>query len=365
LTFVCGEYGDWWQLRQQRANEKTSYLKTRLEQLTETLYLLRLSHDRLEQSLLSQPLPLRDALSRLRNLFVQEDQSLPPEAAERFLRLMAQYFQLEVAAVYRFESATHTFVSAASIGTVQPLDLDDALVRYSREHLTLCHLLTQQMEENTRSRYLIVAPLKARDGEILGWFVVEKMPFLALHADALQMMSAFLGYFADSAYAAHAAKTIQVAFPDCPLLFAQELLRLVRLQHECGIESHIVAWTFGAGQRHLDVQSRIKKTRRGLDVLWETTWQGTPMILTLMPFAKAAAVEGYLSRIHADAVNSPLGLGFREAGIDVYSAAFDTRDAVPWLYDFFGRCRMQQPPSDTISDGRKARPRLAAGSFSD
>jgi hypothetical protein len=64
LVLLTGEFSGLWMRRVRRAETLSNYLDERLERLTEQYYLLRLSHDRLEQELLTRPLTLRDALER-------------------------------------------------------------------------------------------------------------------------------------------------------------------------------------------------------------------------------------------------------------------------------------------------------------
>ena len=52
--------------RLRRTSEINAYLEDRIERTTKRLYLLRLSHDRLEQDLLSRPTTLRDSITELR-----------------------------------------------------------------------------------------------------------------------------------------------------------------------------------------------------------------------------------------------------------------------------------------------------------
>ena len=66
LIMLAGEFSSLWLARTRRAETIQLYLDQRLETLTRQYYLLRLSHDRLEQDLISRPISMRDALLKLR-----------------------------------------------------------------------------------------------------------------------------------------------------------------------------------------------------------------------------------------------------------------------------------------------------------
>ncbi len=61
-VMLVGEFSSLWRARTRRAEAVQYYLDQRLEHLIRQYYLLRLSHDRLEQELIGRPMSMRDAL---------------------------------------------------------------------------------------------------------------------------------------------------------------------------------------------------------------------------------------------------------------------------------------------------------------
>jgi hypothetical protein len=53
LTLLCGQFAEVWNARSRRLRGVNAYLEERLTMLTKNHFLLRLSHERLEQDLLS------------------------------------------------------------------------------------------------------------------------------------------------------------------------------------------------------------------------------------------------------------------------------------------------------------------------
>ena len=91
---LVGEFSSLWRARTRRAEAVQYYLDQRLEHLIRQYYLLRLSHDRLEQELIGRPMSMRDALKTLRGLSGSDDE------AQILLRLLAQYCQISSAALH-------------------------------------------------------------------------------------------------------------------------------------------------------------------------------------------------------------------------------------------------------------------------
>ncbi|MGB0908782.1 MAG: PelD GGDEF domain-containing protein [Nitrospirales bacterium] len=313
---ICGEFGSRWNMSLKQMEERNDYLDQRLQETSRAYHLLGMSHHQLEENLVSQPLTLRDALKRLRGMMLDESEEVPVAAAQRFLQLLTQFFQLEVAAFYPSVQPNRDEVPLASVGSVGPFQKDDPLVHHARTTKEFSHVMMPGSVSATNTRYLIVAPSMASNGVIVGWFVVDRMRFLSLHEDSLHMVKIFLNYFADGFQSAVLAHPILEEFPDCPVAFARELPRLVRLQYELGLNSRVVTFDVEAETLREEMVFHILHHTRGLDVTWDIRQGDARRLCVLLPFSDDAAVEGYLFRIQ-ELVRERFGLGFQEAKIHV------------------------------------------------
>ncbi len=305
LVMLTGEFAGLWIGRARRAETLQAYLDGRLERLTEEYYLLRLSHDRLEQELLSRPLTLRDALGRVRTI------DSPEAGARALLDLLAQYCQLERASLHRTSHGRPEATPLARIGEAFPLDPLDPLVRHALDTGRLAHV--RQVMDQATSRYRVVAPAAAR-GEPCGLLlVVERLPFLALQEETLQALDLFLGYFADGLFMRQRVAPLLQAFPDCPPTFALELERLWRIRQENGIDSTLLAFRFEEAAVAADLPRMLSRQSRRLDLEWFIP--GRPArLLVILPLTGEAGAEGYLRRIERWFAEQG-GAGLAEAGV--------------------------------------------------
>ncbi|MFZ5576360.1 MAG: PelD GGDEF domain-containing protein [Pseudomonadota bacterium] len=298
LTLLCAEFSGAWRTRLRRRDELSYFIDERLEQITRRFYLLRLSHERLEQSLLSRPVSLRDGLIKLRALADQQGAEALP-GVDAFLELAAQYCQVEQGAVYQVRDGVLAQEPAAWLGEQSALDPDDPLIRQVLDSGQLCHLQMNHMREGN-SRYLIAAPIRPANQPLLGLLLVERLPFVALHSETVQILAVLCGYYGDLV---HDVKSLEKeagqVVPGCPSDFAAELLRLHRLNREVGMTSALVALRFGPHPRRMDIFRQIVRQRRTLDNQWEIMGEDRLVLITLMPLSAEAAVEGYLNRIDA------------------------------------------------------------------
>jgi hypothetical protein len=342
LSLIAGEFADVWIVRLKRVREANAYLNERLESLTRQHYLLKLSHERLEQDMLTKPMTLRDSIMHIREIMVtglQDPSALPH--ANAVMHLLAQTCQLEVAALYPVNQGKVNKKADASIGTPQELDLDDALLTYALEKNELSHLQTESLQ-NAESHYLVVAPLIATNQQCLGVLVVERMPFLSLNQETLQFLGVLLGYYADNVKLIPLAMKILRDNPTCPIEFASELLRLERVQRESGLPSSITAFVISDSPHRQDIFAEMVRQRRQMDINWDIRLSDRDIIITMMPLHGDAAVTGYLLRSQKwlkEMFNAP---SFSDAKVTPYTALVNERPAADLLNNLLERCLVKQ-----------------------
>lgn len=300
LVLLCGEFSDVWRDRLTRIDETNVYLTERLSRLTKRHLLLNLSHDRLEQEMLTRPTSLRDALANLRALVTREApdaQGMP--GAQELLHLLSQYVNIESAALYRVEQNAQEWVLGAEVmrlGEPETLQPQDELLQLAIEQQQLVHIASQDLSQKRRTAQLVVAPLIAGSDELVGVLAVTRMPFFSLNVENLQMMSVILSYYADNLRSAPLARTVQERLPGMPVQYAEELVRMHLLQRKVDIPSQILVMTFTGELRHV-IPTEFLRIKRGLDLYWQLEIGGNPAVAVLMPFASPAALDGFLHRI--------------------------------------------------------------------
>ncbi len=325
LVLLCGEFSAAWGIRLRRAEETKHYLDERLSRITLRHLLLRLSHDRMEQEILTKPVTLRDALGGMRKLTAaQGDSKLP--ASYSLLQLLTQYCQLESSAIFVF-SAEEGYLRTSEIGSPPELKSNDPLLIYALEHRTLSHLLIDDLADSELpSPFLVIAPILTSDKKQLGVLAIDRMPFLSLNEENLQMLSVMLGYYADCVNEAEGSRQFFEHFPEAPEDFAAEFSRLLRLQREFGINSHIVVLSFQNDENGRRAISQLTHIRRGLDIPWQFKVGDRILLANLMPLANTAAVEGYLLR-NETMLKESMGIDFGEGGLT--STRVDMADSDP------------------------------------
>jgi hypothetical protein len=297
LMMLVGEFSSLWLARARRAETLQLYLDQRLENLTRQYYLLRLSHDRLEQDLIGRPMSMRDALARLRPL--RSGSTTPKEGAATLLGLLAQYCRLESASLHAIGASVADAELLASIGHPEALRPSDPLILQAVESRRLCHVRQTLNEGGASTRYLIAAPLIDLEGNLYGLLTVEEMPFVSLQEETLQTINLLLGYYTDGLAMGTLAASLLEQFPLCPPEFAFEAERLWRLRQTTGLPSVIVALEMLPRAVAQDLPGQFQRMKRGLDENWLIAGAEKQVLATLMPLGNHSTAEGYISRLES------------------------------------------------------------------
>ncbi|MFO7541400.1 MAG: PelD GGDEF domain-containing protein [Thiobacillus sp.] len=330
LTMICGEFSTLWGNRQRRQTELNHYLDQRLEELTRQHYLLKLSHDRLEQNLISRPHTLRGALTELRDQLKQADDRDRLPESKVFMALLATHCQLSVAALFPAQGGRLQTTAVARVGEPADLDRDDPLVKFALDMHTLAHVNQEWVEGETTSRYLIAAPI-FREGELAGLLAVEQMPFFAFNQDTLQTLTALISYYADT-FTTGQTRAILATYPDCPMVFAQHLGLLANVQHASGAKSYLGVLRFPATERGAEIRHRLARGKRELDFYW---LRDTPQmqLVALFPLTTEEGVQGYLARVDVW-LETEYGQDHRSLGIRFSSTPLEPKRVQAQLEEY-------------------------------
>ena len=301
LTLLAGEYGSLWILRLRRSEQMSRYAAQQLERLTRALHMTRLSHDRLEQTLIGKPVTLRDSLRELRHELATHGGALTGELAARLLHLTAYHGGFEQAALYAVSGDVIEPEPRAHIGEAFALDPDDILIRRCCEKHRTAYWAANSLKDEEHSAYLVAAPMLTSGDNLLGVLVVASMPFLFLQAENLLTVGVLLAYVADDAKAARTAQDMLQSLPQCPPRFAAETVKLARCARDLNLASSLVTTAITVADDSLReaILDDLATLARGLDDNWRIMALGVSRLVTLLPFGKRSVAEGYVHRLQA------------------------------------------------------------------
>lgn len=330
---IAGHFCDVWSNRANRLEGVHSYLNDRLVSITNSHYLLRISHARLEKDLLSKPTTLRDAVGYLRGLSAESKDSTLPNA-QAMLEFSALSCQIGVASIFPVDQGELSPQAVAYVGERFQLDPQDPLVQESLEKRALTHL---RQLDSRESAYLACVPITAASGQIAGVMVVKQMPFLALNFDNLQLLLVLLNYYADGIEQQELVAPVLAVVPECPYDFAVELARLAHMRRTSSVQSSLVALVFPRGTIGDSLFDQVVRQRRTLDLQWSFGTEHTQVAMVLLPLTDEQGIDGYLLRIE-NSFTSQFDTDFQKGHIAPHSALVQAENPGEGLQKLLARC---------------------------
>lgn len=309
-ALCAGQFRSSWGRRLQTDAARVTYAEQRLESLTRAFFITRLSHDRLEEALITQPITLRGAMEQVRALGGATGTGISRESAGAFLQLLAQYCRFETAALHLREHGRLMDIPVATLGPMVPLVHDDPLLAHALENAQAAYHSADRIEARGGA-YRVVFPITDATGENLGVLVIRDLPLLALTEENLTVATAILQYFADESWAAAQTMDLRRRLPHCPSEFAHELIKLQRLYGAAAVRSMlglpgmtamrsmlIVLRAANGTEDGPAVLDAIYAVRRGLDVYWRDPFGPyEPGMVVLLPMAGIATTRGFRDRL--------------------------------------------------------------------
>ncbi len=293
LTMLCGEYADSSVARSDRLAARCEVMEERARRLTEDLHVARISHERLEQNLIYKPLSLRGVLDILKEHMVASGGELTVDVADRLLYILNQMSGVQLAGLYRVRGR-HTPVTLATLGDAGPLRVEDPVYRNARDHLHSASLA--DIDTADADHYLAVHVFVGPRDEGLLILAIADISFFALHRDNLLVIEAIFQYVCQRSIAIERSAAMLTEWPDCPIDFAAEYMRLSSLQARLGVGSRLLGYQVRAAHDTGGVVRQLLRLCRGADVVWAHPAGRVIWVLFLLPFAGPATVEGHIER---------------------------------------------------------------------
>lgn len=300
FSLLAGEFRDYWDRRIEKLEASNRYRQVRLEEFTRNFYLLKVSHDRLEQQLAGSSSSLREALRRLyQEIAHARGQGLTPETGELMLQLLIRYGQLQIAAIYAVTNGTLGDAPVARIGAFRDVRKQDPLLQHALQEKKLVSVQTEYRQKlaDLDTDLLLALPLLDSRQTLLGMVVVEAMPFFNFQPRTLRLLAILTGHMADMI---QEQRLVTEAGSAEWRQFRFQLARASHDAHQYSLPASLIRLTFTSDQIAETVAERMRRLRRGLDVITELPPAVGPGLAILLPLTDELGQAAYLQRLDDD-----------------------------------------------------------------
>ncbi|MCK5830733.1 MAG: hypothetical protein KAH20_10575 [Methylococcales bacterium] len=300
IAFIAGEFRNYWERKLKRLRASVQYLDERHNEACSAFNIMKVSHERLEESIVSQ-VSLRDNVLNVRKLIMDSNlhNGSLTDAGSIILRILSEYGDIQSATLYKIEKNHHIVSDAiASIGDSITLNLMDPLLT---EAIKMKKTVSLQDHSNDKKHYngllLLAVPLTDVFGNLLGIIAVNKMPFRSYTPEKIKLISILSVYIGD-----FFAQSISPAFMEIKneefRNFLLQVQRCIQNVATYNVPSSIVCFEFKNQQNFEMTKMQFLEKKRCLDQAWiEPNKYGNQVIFLLLPLTNSLAVNSFKTRL--------------------------------------------------------------------
>jgi hypothetical protein len=333
ISLLAGEFRDYWERQRQKLEASNDYRGSRLEEFTRNYYLLKVSHDRLEQQLAGSSSSLREALRRFYSQINESGQTgLNAQSAQLMIQLLMRYGQLQIAGIYEVTNGRLADKPLATVGRFRDVNPKDPLLQHALAERKLVSVQTEfrQRMDELDTDLLAVIPLIDSENRFIGICAIEAMPFFSFEPRSLRLLAILAGHMADMAH-----EQSEMAAGGSPgwRAFRRHLARVALDAERFNLPGALVGLPLPEDQNAQLVVDYVYRIRRGLDLVTEHHSRGRRYLVILMPLTDELGLAGYLHRLD-DGLREQVGLKASDLTRPVTLQISERAEADEWVQTF-------------------------------
>jgi hypothetical protein len=290
VAMVAGEFRDMWGRRLHRLEGAYQYRAERLEEFTRNYQLLRLSHDRLEQTVANSGFSLREGIMHLQPVIeANKGADRPPPAAfQNLIEFIAEYGAVTQACIAGI-SAEHLDAAQvlASIGERFEIDVNDPVLRAALESGELAAVNLAPEEAMDQGQLLAAIPLVDSIGEVHAMLLVRSMPFFAFHENNLRLSAVLAAHAIDHLLFGAGASSLT--------RFVASFERAYQDYSRFKLDASLLTLS-GSAPDVLAAYDKLRSLVRAIDIICIGRRGGQPVALVLLPLTHRAAAQAWVER---------------------------------------------------------------------
>jgi hypothetical protein len=290
VAMVAGEFRDIWGRRLHRLEGAYQYRAERLEEFTRNYQLLRLSHDRLEQTVANSGLSLREGIMHLQAALDSIDgaAALTSPSLQRLIEFAAEYGSLTQACIVGIRADRVDTHVVAHIGEPFAIDENDRVLAAALEtgELTAVNALTEIARG--QGQLLAAIPLSDSTGEVHAMLLVKSMPFFAFHENNLKLIAVLVAHGVDHLRFGTAVSSVA--------RFIAAFDRVYRDYQTFGLDAVLLRLS-GSAADVLVANEKLRSSVRAIDINCIARDNGNPVALVLLPLTDSASARAWMQRV--------------------------------------------------------------------
>jgi hypothetical protein len=286
LVLTCGEFRFYWERKIEEAEAIKSYYGEQIDSLRKHLYLLKLSHDQLENSYIIKPYSIRRVIEELKKNLL-EGKTSEEELINFFLLLISQNFQVNRAAIYEI-GETRKLINTYKLGNASDFSLDDPLLKRALEEGNNFYYTPKDSNEPVTNSLAVFVERLNNKRLLLS---IQDIDFSYFTEEILNYIYVLFSYLVEDISFAREFKKEKVHL--CSFEFMKEYKKMFKLYEKFETQSSLVLVKI-LKEPFEEVYEEIKNSLRYLDVPCHIK---SNYALILLPLTDISGARAFSQRI--------------------------------------------------------------------
>ena len=311
MVMIFSEFHYFWTKQIKELKTSNEYTTTKLNELANAFYSLKISHDQLEKNYVLKPMSIRSAIEEILHHDTQK-RANETFYFNDFLALLEKSFHLQGGfIIYAKNNTQEEYLSAEN----SEICYSATSETYEKEEIFNEYLIDKAInykqavyvsdaegnptikKELQESKFLAAIPV-IYNKKILALLVIEKMPFMAFNRENLISLAILFEYLLVTALKEKLLHESKELLFIKEREFRYEYIRTALLHKKYNINSTLMVFKIKNEIQSIKIFEKAQHMLRSLDILTQyKSDKGVYFILFLFPLNDKAAAIGFLNRL--------------------------------------------------------------------
>ncbi len=294
IIMITGEFTDYWRKSIKENELNYVYMEQKLQSFTQSYYLLKISHDQLEQRAASKIMSLRTSIQILQKTALTKVDNRLESLGDECLHILSDVVGMYEAGIYLVKDDQVQNNCISAIGKGHSLVLDDPMLLEMLDKKRIFTPANIHDVQDEELHYQLVIPLVDSYNKLQGVVLAEKVKFVALTDANLALISLVASYMAN--FMCEKLYT-PILKPEQGKIFNQYLEQLHFNKLHYGADSALVIFVDKSPEQTLPIKKFIDY-RRGADIYWNCfTPKGEYAMVALLPMTTVFEAKQFIDRL--------------------------------------------------------------------
>ncbi|MDO7084904.1 PelD GGDEF domain-containing protein [Pseudocolwellia sp. AS88] len=345
IIMITGEFTDYWRKSIKENELNYIYMEQKLQSFTQSYYLLKISHDQLEQRAASKIMSLRTSIQILQKTALTKVDNRLESLGDECLHILSDVVGMYEAGIYLVKDDLVQNNCISAIGKGHSLVLDDPMLLEMLDKKRIFTPANIHDVQDEELHYQLVIPLVDSYNKLQGVVLAEKVKFVALTDANLALISLVASYMAN--FMCEKLYT-PILKPEQGKIFNQYLEQLHFNKLHYGADSALVIFVDKSPEQTLPIKKFIDY-RRGADIYWNCfTPKGEHAMVALLPMTTVFEAKQFIDRL-LSVVKDKYDADVRQLEILGPYVAFSQSDEVTKVLSTLGEAPVTQDVKAKIS----------------